>query len=243
MLHLIDRRLNGRNKSAVNRERFLRRYKEHIATRCVKDMIAERSIADMDKGGARHDPAQGHGGASFGHGRGGDRETVHPGNREFVTGDSLPAPAGRRRRRGGTGPPAKARPRIVRLHALARGVPADLLRRSRAAAAGAQRARRRRARKTERAGYAKTGAPATCGGAHAVAVAGAPDRAGRNCARAGGRGGGFAAATAAGLAGDAAALHDEVAAACAPARELPFLDELDLRYRNRRHVRSRSRAR
>ncbi len=30
MNSLIDRRLNGRNKSAVNRERFLRRYKNQI---------------------------------------------------------------------------------------------------------------------------------------------------------------------------------------------------------------------
>ena len=33
MNYLIDRRLNGRNKSAVNRERFIRRYKEHIRRR------------------------------------------------------------------------------------------------------------------------------------------------------------------------------------------------------------------
>ncbi|WP_369124793.1 DUF444 family protein, partial [Mucilaginibacter sp. 10I4] len=30
MVHLIDRRLQGKNKSAVNRERFLRRYKVQI---------------------------------------------------------------------------------------------------------------------------------------------------------------------------------------------------------------------
>ena len=39
MNYLIDRRLNGRNKSAVNRERFIRRYKDHIR-RSVKGMIA-----------------------------------------------------------------------------------------------------------------------------------------------------------------------------------------------------------
>ena len=27
MTHIVDRRLNGKNKSAVNRERFLRRYR------------------------------------------------------------------------------------------------------------------------------------------------------------------------------------------------------------------------
>jgi hypothetical protein len=57
MLHLIDRRLNPRNRSAVNRSRFLRRYKEHIRG-AVKDMIAERSIADMEKAGEVSVPAK-----------------------------------------------------------------------------------------------------------------------------------------------------------------------------------------
>jgi uncharacterized sporulation protein YeaH/YhbH (DUF444 family) len=30
MAHFIDRRLNGKNKSAVNRQRFIRRYKKQI---------------------------------------------------------------------------------------------------------------------------------------------------------------------------------------------------------------------
>ena len=37
MLHLIDRRPNGRGKSAVNRERFLRRYKAQIRDRGEED--------------------------------------------------------------------------------------------------------------------------------------------------------------------------------------------------------------
>ena len=41
MLHLIDRRPNGRGKSAVNRERFLRRYKAQIQD-AVKKMVGER---------------------------------------------------------------------------------------------------------------------------------------------------------------------------------------------------------
>src|SRR5512140_3736475 len=93
MLHLNDRRLNGRNNSAVNRERFLRRYKEHIR-RAVKDMIAERSITDMDKGGDVNVPAKDMSEPSFRHGRGGDWETVYPGNREFVKGDQIARPGG-----------------------------------------------------------------------------------------------------------------------------------------------------
>jgi uncharacterized protein len=93
MLHVIDRRLNTGNKSAVNRERFLRRYKEHIR-RAVKDMIAERSIADMDKGGNVNVPAKDMSEPSFRHDRGGDWETVYPGNREFVKGDKIERPQG-----------------------------------------------------------------------------------------------------------------------------------------------------
>ena len=92
-MQLIDRRLNGRNKSAINRERFLRRYKDHIR-RAVKGMIAERSIADMDKGGDVSVPAKDLSEPSFRHDRGGDWETVHPGNREFVKGDKIARPGG-----------------------------------------------------------------------------------------------------------------------------------------------------
>jgi uncharacterized sporulation protein YeaH/YhbH (DUF444 family) len=94
MMHLIDRRLNAGNKSAVNRERFLRRYKEHVR-RAVKGMIADRSIADMDKGGEVNVPAKDMAEPSFRHDKGGDWETVYPGNRDFVKGDKIERPGGR----------------------------------------------------------------------------------------------------------------------------------------------------
>ena len=97
MNYLIDRRLNGRNKSAVNRERFIRRYKDHIR-RSVKGMIAERSITDMAKGGDVKVPAKDISEPGFRYGAGGDWETVHPGNKEFVRGDKIPRPEG-----GGSG--------------------------------------------------------------------------------------------------------------------------------------------
>ena len=102
MNYLIDRRLNGRNKSAVNRERFVRRYKEHIK-RAVKGMVAERSITDMAKGGDVKVPAKDISEPGFGYGQGGDWETVHPGNKEFVRGDKIPRPEGGGRGRGGSG--------------------------------------------------------------------------------------------------------------------------------------------
>jgi len=93
MNYLIDRRLNGRNKSAVNRERFIRRYKEHIR-RAVKGMIADRSIKEMVQGGEVKVPAKDISEPGFRYGSGGDWETVHPGNKEFVTGDRIPRPSG-----------------------------------------------------------------------------------------------------------------------------------------------------
>ena len=93
MNSLIDRRLNGRNKSAANRERFLRRYKEQIR-KAVGDMIRDRSIEDMEHGGEVSVPVRDISEPHFRVGQGGDRETVHPGNKEFAKGDQLDRPQG-----------------------------------------------------------------------------------------------------------------------------------------------------
>lgn len=90
---IIDRRLNDRNKSAVNRERFLRRYKDQIR-KAVTDMVTERSITDMDRGGDVNIPARDIAEPQFGHGQGGDREIVLPGNHRFQPGDRIPRPEG-----------------------------------------------------------------------------------------------------------------------------------------------------
>ena len=71
MAHLIDRRENAPNKSAVNRARFLRRYKEQIR-RAVHDMVSERSITDMDRGGNVSVPRKDISEPVFRHGAGGD---------------------------------------------------------------------------------------------------------------------------------------------------------------------------
>ncbi|HOA92579.1 MAG TPA: YeaH/YhbH family protein [Quisquiliibacterium sp.] len=90
---IIDRRLNDRNKSAVNRERFIRRYKAQIQ-RAVSDMVAERSIRDMERGGEVKIPVRDISEPGFRNAPGGDREYVHPGNREFQQGDRIPRPDG-----------------------------------------------------------------------------------------------------------------------------------------------------
>jgi uncharacterized sporulation protein YeaH/YhbH (DUF444 family) len=91
MNHLIDRRLSGPGKSTVNRERFLRRYKTQVRA-AVKRMVGERSITDMDRGGEVHLPKKDIAEPNFGFGRGGEREFVLPGNKEYVSGDRIPRP-------------------------------------------------------------------------------------------------------------------------------------------------------
>ena len=93
MSHLIDRRENARGKSAVNRARFLRRYKAQIGA-AVKKMVSERRLADMEQGGDVYVPRKDISEPAFGFGRGGNREIVLPGNRTFVAGDRIPRPDG-----------------------------------------------------------------------------------------------------------------------------------------------------
>lgn len=91
LTHVIDRRLNGKNKSAVNRERFLRRYRKHIK-KAVADAVHKRSITNIEQGEKISIPSRDLKEPIFHHGRGGRREIVHPGNKEFVAGDRLPKP-------------------------------------------------------------------------------------------------------------------------------------------------------
>ena len=80
MSYIVDRRLNGRNKSAVNRQRFLRRYREHIR-KAVADAVNRRSITDMERGEEVSIPTREIDEPNFQHGQGGRRQYLHPGNR------------------------------------------------------------------------------------------------------------------------------------------------------------------
>jgi uncharacterized protein len=90
---IIDRRLAGKNKSIGNRERFLRRYKDQVKE-AVKRAIDGRGIRDIERGEEIHIPKRDLSEPVFGHGSGGVREVVHPGNREFVKGDRIKRPDG-----------------------------------------------------------------------------------------------------------------------------------------------------
>ena len=93
MVHFIDRRLNGKNKSAVNRQRFIRRYKSQIK-KAVSDAVAKRSIQDIESGENIRIPTKDITEPTFHQGKGGHREMVHPGNDRFVTGEHIDRPEG-----------------------------------------------------------------------------------------------------------------------------------------------------
>jgi uncharacterized sporulation protein YeaH/YhbH (DUF444 family) len=90
---IIDRRLAGKNKSIGNRERFLRRHKEQIRE-AVKRAVDGRGIRDMAQGEDIHIPKRDIAEPVFGHGQGGKREMVHPGNKDYVRGDRIERPKG-----------------------------------------------------------------------------------------------------------------------------------------------------
>ncbi|MGR8978674.1 MAG: YeaH/YhbH family protein [Gammaproteobacteria bacterium] len=93
MSRFIDRRLNSKNKSAVNRQRFLQRFHGQIR-KAVADAISKRSVTDIESGEKIRIPAKDISEPVFRHGAGGRREIVHPGNKKFVSGDRLPRPEG-----------------------------------------------------------------------------------------------------------------------------------------------------
>ena len=93
MSYIIDRRLNAKNKSMVNRQRFLRRYRQHIK-KAVSEAVTKRSITDMENGEQISIPTKDISEPIFHHGQGGYQERVLPGNDQFVAGDRVPRPPG-----------------------------------------------------------------------------------------------------------------------------------------------------
>jgi hypothetical protein len=90
---IIDRRLAGKNKSIGNRERFLRRHKTQIRE-AVRKAVSGRGIRDIEQGEDITLPKRDVSEPVFGHGQGGIREAVHPGNKEYVRGDRIKRPEG-----------------------------------------------------------------------------------------------------------------------------------------------------
>ncbi|MCC7347486.1 MAG: YeaH/YhbH family protein [Variibacter sp.] len=95
MFYLVDRRLNPAGKSLPNRQRFLRRAKALVRD-AVREDFKKREIRRLDNGGAVAIPLGDLHEPTFQRAaRGGMREYVLTGNKEFVRGDEIPKrPAG-----------------------------------------------------------------------------------------------------------------------------------------------------
>ncbi len=92
-LHIIDRRLAGKNKSIGNRERFLRRFKAQIRD-AVRGAVSGRGIREMEQAQDVTIPRKDISEPVFHHGQGGTRDTVHPGNTDYLRGDRIARPPG-----------------------------------------------------------------------------------------------------------------------------------------------------
>ncbi|WP_018274508.1 YeaH/YhbH family protein [Teredinibacter turnerae] len=91
MSYIIDRRLNSKKKSMVNRQRFLRRYQQHIK-KAVSDAVDRRSITDIESGESISIPTRDISEPIFHHGTGGKNNRVLPGNDRFNGGDHIERP-------------------------------------------------------------------------------------------------------------------------------------------------------
>jgi uncharacterized sporulation protein YeaH/YhbH (DUF444 family) len=88
MSQFIDRRRNASKKSTVNRQRFLRRYKNQIK-QAVSDTVGKRSITEIDQGERISIPTRDISEPYFQSGQGGIVERVLPGNEQFKQGDTI----------------------------------------------------------------------------------------------------------------------------------------------------------
>jgi uncharacterized sporulation protein YeaH/YhbH (DUF444 family) len=102
---IIDRRLSGKNKSIGNRERFLKRYRGQIRE-AVQRAVSGRGIRDIEQGESITVPKRDVSEPVFGHGPGGSREYVVPGNQDYARGDRIARPQGG----GGSGSGSEASP-------------------------------------------------------------------------------------------------------------------------------------
>ncbi len=90
--HFIDRRKNPKGKSLGNRQRFLKRARAQIKE-AVNKSLRERSLKEIDKGEKISIPAKSTAEPRFRHDpETGEREVVHPGNKEFGQGDKIKKP-------------------------------------------------------------------------------------------------------------------------------------------------------
>jgi uncharacterized sporulation protein YeaH/YhbH (DUF444 family) len=92
MPHFIDRRLNPKQKSLGNRQRFMRRARAQIKE-VVNKSLRERNVSDISSGETISIPTKGIREPRFHHApTGGRRDRTFTGNKEFNAGDRIPKP-------------------------------------------------------------------------------------------------------------------------------------------------------
>lgn len=92
MPNFIDRRLNPKDKSLGNRQRFLKRAREELK-RAIKEQVKSDKIADVDAAHGVPMPKRGAGEPTFQPASdSGEREYILPGNKEYMAGDKLSRP-------------------------------------------------------------------------------------------------------------------------------------------------------
>ncbi|OOG25673.1 hypothetical protein B1C78_06085 [Thioalkalivibrio denitrificans] len=106
MVNIVDRRLNPKDKSLANRQRFIRRAKRQILD-AVRDVSAKRKVTEVGHGEEQiRIPSDGLQEPSFRKDRDtGTRRHVVPGNKEYHAGDRIPRPDGGGGGRGSGGSP------------------------------------------------------------------------------------------------------------------------------------------
>ncbi|WNC71708.1 YeaH/YhbH family protein [Thalassotalea psychrophila] len=91
MAVFIDKRLNAKNKSMANRQRFVRRYKSQIK-HSLAESINRRKVtdhqSDEDVSISKKDLSE----PTFKQGEGGIKQRIYPGNDQFSEGDKIPRP-------------------------------------------------------------------------------------------------------------------------------------------------------
>ncbi len=95
MVNIVDRRLNPKDKSLANRQRFIRRAKRQILD-AVRDISARRKVTEVgQKEESIRIPSDGLQEPAFHKtSNGGTRHHVVPGNKEYRAGDTIPRPEG-----------------------------------------------------------------------------------------------------------------------------------------------------
>lgn len=100
MSRFIDRRMSGKNKSTVSRQRFLNRFKKQIKE-SISKALSQRSITDIHVGEKISVPRKDISEPFFHHAPGGSIQRVFPGNKEYRVGDSIARPPSSQQGSGG----------------------------------------------------------------------------------------------------------------------------------------------